>query len=431
MRLAQPASLQAPALDIMNFLNEVTLWYPSAISFAPGRPTEQFFEVEKALNHLSDYAAYLAEQRRESLPTVLNQLGQYQRTNGIINDLIGRFLAQDEGIQVSSEAIMLTDGCQEGMTILLAGLFERGTDVLLVIDPTYTGITGIAAALNIEVYPVPSREDTLDFEKLEASLQEIRAAGKRPRALYITPDFNNPLGSSLSRADRSRLLDLAVQAELLLFEDNAYGMFTYEAEPVPTLKALDRHGVVVYLGTFSKLLFPSLRLGFLLADQEVVTPKGTIHSLAEELSKIKSFTTLNTSALIQGIAGGVLLANACSLRQSIQHKVAFYRENRDEMLRCLEQHFRADPLLAETVSWNRPEGGFFLSMKLPFPFTGEQMRHCARDYGVICCPTTFFSLLGRCQNFVRLSFSYVSPAEIQEGILRFWRFIHDQVRASE
>ncbi len=427
MKLPPPETLQAPSLDVMNFLNEVTLWYPSAISFAPGRPAARFFDVPGALNHLSNYARYQAEQTQQSLDVVLNQLGQYQKTNGIINDLICRFLAEDEDIHTTPEAIMITDGCQEGMTVLLAGLFKRGRDVLVVIDPTYTGITGISAALDVELYPVPSKGDNIDLDTLAESLQQIRASGKHPRALYVTPDFNNPLGTSMSPKDRQRLLDLAYKQEMLIFEDNAYGMFTYEEDRLLTLKALDREGVVIYLGTFSKILFPALRLGFLVADQEVVTAKGSIRLLAEELSKVKSFTTVSTSALSQAVAGGILLAHTCSLRQMIQEKVAFYRLNRDVMLECLEQHFGNDPLLTGLVSWNRPKGGFFLSVDLPFPFTAEIMQVCAQEYGVICCPMTFFSLLGRCQNQVRLSFSYVSPDEIRQGIIRFWRFVRDRV----
>ncbi len=427
MHLQQLTPLQDPALDVMNFLNEVTQWYPEAISFAPGRPAERLFDVKGSLGSLAHYVQYLATHSRLSPISAYNQLGQYQKTNGIINDLVSRWLAHDEQIEVSPEALMLTDGCQEGMAILLVGLFTRGRDVLLVIDPTYTGITGIATILGTEICSVPSREDTIDLNMLETSLRQINKLGKRPRALYITPDFNNPLGTSLPLAERHRLLDLAEEHEMLIFEDNAYGMFAYEDERLPTLKTLDHAGVVIYMGTFSKLLFPALRLGFLVADQQVTTAKGASCYLAQELSKVKSFTTVSTSALSQGIAGGILLEQDCSLHHLIQEKVAFYKQNRDIMLQTLEECFQGDSSLKGGVSWNRPRGGFFLSVHLPFPFTREAMQICAQKYGVICCPMTFFSLSGRCEKQVRLSFSYVSPDEIKQGIQRFWRFVHDRV----
>ena len=428
MQLQPLDTLTNPCLDVMNFLNEVPLWYPTAISFAPGRPSEQFFHVQAHLEKISRYAALLAEQTGKPLSEVMNQLGQYQKTNGIMNDLVAQFLQKDEQIQASANAIMMTDGCQEGMTILLAGLFKRGRDVLLVLDPTYTGITGIAAVLDIELYPIPTDWHGIDLGLLASAIEQIRSQGKRPRALYVTPDFNNPLGTSMPVEDRRRLLELASAQEMLIFEDNAYGMFAYEAERPPTLKALDRQGVVVYLGTFSKLLFPSLRLGFLVADQQLLRPDSPIAStLAEELSKVKSFTTVTTSALSQAIAGGILLEHGCSLQSIIQEKTAFYHHNRDLMLACLEEHFHGDTLLADTVSWNRPGGGFFLSVNLPFPFTKALMQQCAQEYGVICCPMSFFSLLHRYENQVRLSFSYVSEDEIKQGVFRFWRFVHEQV----
>lgn len=431
MQIQQPETLQATCLDVMNFLNEVTLWYPSAISFAPGRPAEQFFDVQKELAALSRYAEHVAKIAKRPQSAIFNQLGQYQKTNGIINDLLCHFLESDEGIHVTPEAIMVTDGCQEGMTILLAGIFNPARDVLLVTDPTYIGITGISTILGIELCPVPSKDEGIDLDALTASIAQIRAKGKLPRALYVIPDFNNPLGTSMPIKDRQRLLNLANEQALLLIEDNAYGMFAYDEESLPTLKALDREGVVIYLGTFSKIMFPGLRLGFLIADQKIVTHEAAnVLCLAEELSKVKSFTTVSTSALLQAIAGGILLDSGYSLRTRIQEKVAFYRINRDKMLECLDKYFKQDPLLKDSVTWNHPHGGFFLTVNLPFAFTKSMLQSCAENYKVICCPMSFFSLLNKHENQVRLSFSYVSADEIERGIARFWKFVHDMVESA-
>ncbi|MEO7019896.1 MAG: PLP-dependent aminotransferase family protein [Ktedonobacteraceae bacterium] len=431
MQIQQPEKLKAPCLDVMNFLNEVTLWYPSAISFAPGRPAEHLFDVENELATLARYVEHTALTSNQHKSKIFNQLGQYQKTNGIINDLLCRFLERDEAIYTTPEAIMLTDGCQEGMTILLAGLFNPLTDVLFVTDPTYIGITGIAAILGIEIYPVPSTREGIDLNALRDSIEQIRTQGKNPKALYVIPDFNNPLGTCMPLADRQHLLDLANEQKILLIEDNAYGMFAYDAERMPTLKALDREGVVVYLGTFSKILFPSIRLGFLIADQHIITADATsTHCLAEELSKVKSFTTVTTSALLQAIAAGILLEAECSLRARVQKKVDFYRANRDTMLQCFDTHFSRDPLLAGKVSWNHPQGGFFLTVDLPFAFTNAMLATCAENYGVICCPMSFFSLRGQGENQVRLSFSYVSQDEIERGVSQLWKFVHDTVQAS-
>lgn len=428
MQLQQPETLAAASLNVMNFLNEVVLWYPAAISFAPGRPAEQCFDVSSSFDSLALYVA--EEARRRALPpdTVYRQLGQYQKTNGIINELICRFLAQDEQIQAAPEAVMVTDGGQEGMTILAAGLFDPAHDVLLVADPTYIGMTGIATIFGIEICPIPTGCDSIDLHALSSALAEIRARGKRPRALYLVPDFSNPLGMSMSLEARHQLLNLAREQELLIIEDNPYGMLAYDGPPAPTLKSLDRDGVVIYLGTFSKILFPGLRIGFIVADQQVIAAGASRSvTLAEELSKVKSLTSVNTSSLLQGIVGGMLLQHNCSFTAQMQPKIALYRANRDLMLRALEEHFNNDPALAGRVTWNQPHGGFFITMTLPFVFSEALLRECAERYGVICCPVSFFALLPGRENQIRLSFSYVTPEQVEQGIARLWRFVHDQV----
>jgi (S)-3,5-dihydroxyphenylglycine transaminase len=431
MNVQLPATLSAARLNVMNFLNEVVMWYPNAISFAPGRPAEQHFDVASSFESLDRYVTHVAEQRGLPPATIYGLLGQYGKTNGSINELVCRFLAQDERIEVAPSAVMITDGGQEGMTILAAGLFDPARDVLLTADPTYIGMTGIATILGIELCPVPTTDESIDLQALAQAVADVRARGKNPRALYLVPDFNNPLGMSMSLAARQELLALARAHELLIIEDNPYGMFAYDGPPAPTLKALDRDGVVIYLGTFSKILYPGLRLGFLVADQIVAGGAGERPvTLAEELSKVKSLTSVNTSSLLQGIVGGVLLEHECSLTELMQPKIAFYRANRDLMLRSLQQNIDADPLLAGRVSWNQPGGGFFITVTLPFAFSEELLRVCAERYGVICCPISFFSLLPGREHQIRLSFSYVTPAQIERGIRQLCQFIHDQIAAA-
>jgi len=267
-----------------------------------------------------------------------------------------------------------------------------------------------------------------------AALRAVRQGGRVPRAVYDIPDFNNPMGTRMPLATRRALLDLARREGVLLFEDNPYGMFAYDGEPLPTLKALDEHGVVVYLGSFSKTLYPGLRIGYLVLGQEVRGVDGRpTTTLAAELSKVKSLTTVTTPPLLQAIVGGVLLEEGGSLKRLMADKLPFYRENRDRMLESLETHFGADPALAATVRWNRPHGGFFLTLTLPFDFTEERLTACAAEYGVIVCPMSFFAIEGERggrNREIRLSFSYVTPAKIEEGIARLARFVRDQVAAA-
>jgi (S)-3,5-dihydroxyphenylglycine transaminase len=415
-----------PLLEVMNFLNEVVLRYPQAVSFAPGRPAERHFDVERSLGQASIYVAHRAAVTGWSPLAVWNDLGQYNKTNGIINDLVARQLELDEGIFVRPESILITHGCQEAMTILLMGLFDPAHDVLLVSDPTYIGITGLAAILGIEVLPISTGENGLDPQDVSAAIAAVRRNGKRPRAVYDIPDFNNPLGTQMPLAARRDLLDVLHREEVLLFEDNPYGMFSYDGEPLPTLRSLDEHGVVVYLGSFAKTLYPGLRAGYLIADQEVVGTGGQRTSLAAELSKIKSLTTVTTAPIVQAVVGALLLENGGSLRALVRGKLPFYKGNRNRMLACLERELGG----LDGVRWNRPAGGFFLTVHLPFVVDDAALQECARDYGVIVCPMSYFSLTGGRERQVRLSFSYVTEAQIEEGISRFARFVQEKISAA-
>jgi (S)-3,5-dihydroxyphenylglycine transaminase len=314
------------------------------------------------------------------------------------------------------------------MTILMAGLFNPAEDVLLVSDPTYIGITGIATILGIELCFIPNSEDGFDLGALKDSVQNIRERGKNPKALYVIPDFNNPLGTSMPIESRRRLLDIAQDCQILIFEDNPYGMFAYDGDPEPTLKSLDHTGIVIYLGTFSKILFPGLRIGFMVADQEVIqSTKSSKYYLAQELSKVKSLTSLNTSPILQAILGGILLANNCSLAKIVRNKIDFYRSNRNSMIYYLKHYFNTDFVSEHNISWSYPHGGFFLTLTLPFIFDEEKVQICAEKYGVIGCPMSFFSLLPGRENQIRLSFSCASPSDIEQGIGRLWKFVHDTV----
>jgi (S)-3,5-dihydroxyphenylglycine transaminase len=415
-----------PLLDVMNFLNEVVLRHPDAISFAPGRPTERHFDVEGTLGRAALWVEERASASGEPPQAVWDGLGQYNRTNGIIHDLIAGQLAVDEGIDAAPESIIVTTGCQEAMTILLMGLIDPAADALLISDPTYIGIPGLARILEITLIPVPTGERGLEPASVAAGIEQARRLGLRPRALYDVPDFNNPLGTRMPIPVRHALLDLAREHGMLIWEDNPYGMFSYDGPPLPTLKALDRHAVVIYMGSFSKTLFPGLRLGYLVADQQVVLPSGKRVPLAAELSKVKSLTTVNTSTVVQAMAGGVLLAAGGSLRPLMEEKLPTYRASRDHMLAALETSLGGIP----GVRWNRPEGGFFLTLDLPFEFTDEDLRVAARDYGVVVCPMSFFALTPGREHQVRLAFSYVTDKQIAQGIARFARFVRDRVEAA-
>jgi (S)-3,5-dihydroxyphenylglycine transaminase len=420
-------SLTDPILDVMNFLNEVALRFPEAISFAPGRPHEQFYDAQQISTYLDAYVRHLGQEQGLSEERIRTQLFQYGRTNGQIHGLIAQMLEKDEGIRASPDSIVVTVGAQEGMFLALRALFSRPEDVLLVGMPCYIGITGAARLLGIDIVPVAEREEGLDLEDLEAKVLALRAQGKRPRALYLVADFANPSGRSLPLPARQRLLELAERAELLIIEDNPYGFFHRQGPRKPTLKSLDTRGRVIYLGSFSKSAFPGLRVGYAVADQSVADAAGGHHLLAQEFSKIKSLLTVNTSSISQALVGGLLVLNDCSLFEANREAIGFYQRNMDATLAALARHFPREAAWAEGVTWNVPDGGFFLVVQLPIEADEALLERSARHHQVIWTPMRYFYLGTGGEKALRLSCSYLTPERIEEGVSRLAALIRQVV----
>lgn len=415
-------SIASPSLGVMTFLNEVVQRFPRAISFAPGRPSDRFLNVEDAVGRLDRWADYRARISGHSRAAVMSSLGQYGNTAGIIQELLSRHLAVDLTIHADEASIVVTTGCQEAMLIAALTLLEPSRDTLLVSDPSYIGMTGVAELAGVPVHPVPTGADGLRAETVAEAIHAVRRSGRRPRALYDVPDFNNPLGTCMPVEARRELLAVAGQHDLLILEDNPYGAFAYDHPSLPTLKALDTTRSVVYLGSFAKTLFPGLRIGYMVADQEIANGGGP---LARAFTTVKSLTTVNTSPITQAMVGAALLEHDGSLASVVEARLPHYRRNRDAMLAALARAFAGDQ--ARGVSWNHPTGGFFLVINLPFEFGSEQLERCARDFGVIVSPMRYFALSPGREHQVRLAFSYVDATAIDEGIRRFAAFVDDEI----
>jgi (S)-3,5-dihydroxyphenylglycine transaminase len=411
-------SLRDDALSSMNFLNQIAGEYPDAISFAAGRPYEGFYDTEQLHHYLRVFRAYLAHDRGYDEHEISRTLFQYGRTKGIINDLVARQLLTDERITADAESIVLTVGCQEAMFLVLRALRATPDDVVLAPVPTYVGLTGAALLADLPVSPVRTTSAGLDLDDLLAQLHALRDAGRRPRACYVTPDFANPTGTSMSVADRHRLLAIAAREDLLLLEDNAYGLFAGEGERMPTLKSLDRDARVVYLGSFAKSGLPGARVGYAIADQQV--RGGGI--LADELSKIKSMLTVNTPPVAQAIIGGKLLAGGGSLLAANRREIAVYRDNLRQVLSGLAGRFGHD----ERISWNTPTGGFFVTVTVPFRADDELLAHSARVHGVLWTPMHHFYGGTGGYHQLRLSCSVLTTEQIEVGLDRLEKLFEEQ-----
>jgi (S)-3,5-dihydroxyphenylglycine transaminase len=415
------ASVRDPLLDTMNFLNEVTFRYPEAISFAPGRPYDGFFDVEQIFTHIRRYLAHLAE-NGSSPAQIRDALFQYGPTAGRIRGLIADCLRRDENIDVPAESIVVTVGCQEAMFLAVRALISGPADALLVSTPCYVGINGVARLLGIEVTTVDEREEGFCCAGLEAAIQAEKARGRRPRAFYVLPDYANPSGATMSLQTRHALLELAGRHDLLLLEDSPYRLVS-QGSQLPTLKSLDRQHRVVHLGSFSKTVFPGARVGYVVADQPVIGSETGAGLLADELTKIKSMVTVNTSPLSQAAVAGMLLASGGSISERNAQAQAYYGNAMRSTLRQLGRCFPACLCGRLGVRWNKPAGGFFLTMHVPFRADNAALTRSAEDFGVIWTPMSYFYPDGGGEYSIRLSVSYLSQADIEEGIARLARFV--------
>jgi (S)-3,5-dihydroxyphenylglycine transaminase len=412
-----------PKGDSMRLLAETAIKFPDALSFSAGAPYDGNHDLAKLPYYLDRYLRHLreqgvAEKRIEKL------LFQYGPVNGFIQDEVARMLKQDEHIDVPAAAVMLTNGCQEALLVALRGLYSSPDDVLLTSIPAYVGILGAARMLEIPVQGVTEGPDGLDPDEIAAAARSARAAGRKPVALYVIPDFSNPAGTRMSLETRRRLLKMAAEEHLLILEDNAYGLFARDGDELPTLKSMDTNGSVIYIGSFAKSAFPGARLGFLVADQTVTGPDG-VRMLAEDLSKAKSMFSIGTSSLSQAIVGGILVEHDYNLRAATRELAEVYLERLTSTVDSLTAHFPPDRYERHRVRWNVPQGGFFLTVEVGFRADLAAMERCARDYGVSWAPMSMFFPEGGGDNLMRLGFSTLAPTDIREAIARLARFITD------
>ncbi|WP_329570734.1 aminotransferase-like domain-containing protein [Kitasatospora sp. NBC_01266] len=417
-------SLADPALESMNFLNEVANRYPEALSLAAGRPHEEFFEISDIQRYLERYERHLTQTQQLTPEQARRAFFQYGRTKGIIHQLVADNLAVDEGISVDPESIVVTVGCQEAMFLILRALRRDERDAVLAVAPTYVGLTGAAKLVDMPVLTVAGGPGGIDLEDLAATVARARAQGLRPRACYLLADHSNPSGLSLDLPTRHALLELAEREGLLLLEDNPYGVFASDPQDrPPTLKALDRRRQVVYLGSYAKTGLPGARVGFVVADQLVAAADGTQSLLADELAKLKSMLTVNTAPIAQAVIAGKLLEHEGSLVRANAREIALYRENLARLLAGLVQAFPA----GSGVKWNTPSGGFFLVVSVPFEVDDALLETSARDYGLLWTPMHHFTDAPEARRQLRLAVSLLTPDQVDEGLRRLARLINDQL----
>jgi len=380
---------------------------PEIISFAGGLPAPDVFPVERF---------------REACCKVLEKNGpqalQYGPTEGYepLREMIARHTAR-YGVKAKPENVLITSGSQQALDLIGKLMINPG-DRVLVEAPTYLGALQAFNVYGAEYVAVPSDNDGLRTDLLEAPLRS------GPKFMYVLPNFQNPGGTTLAESRRHELVSLADRYGIPIIEDDPYGQLRYEGEHLTPLIVLDREnlrrdegyhiGNVIYLSTFSKTLSPGLRLGWIVAPPEVIT----------KLVQLKQGADLHTSTFGQMVAYEVARDNFLDEHIKLIRRV--YGERRDVMLKALEDYFPAE------VTWTRPQGGLFLWVTLPEGMDCRQLFETALKENVAFVPGDSFyggsNAAEEGRRHFRLNFSNAKPEQIREGIRRLGVAIRNQWR---
>jgi 2-aminoadipate transaminase len=279
--------------------------------------------------------------------------------------------------------------------------------------PTYPGAVPVFCSYQADVIQIECDGDGMRLDELEAVLARLDAEGRRPKFIYSVPSFQNPAGVTLSLERRRRLVELARHHELLIAEDNPYGLLRYEGDPLPPLYQLDGGDYVIYLGTFSKILSPGIRMGWAVAPPPVM----------EKIVLGKQASDLCSSTLTQYFVREYFAEGRW--RDYIASLVELYRGRRDVMLDALAEHFPPQ------ATWTEPEGGLFIWATLPdYIDTSDLLARALRE-NVAFVPGQAAYVDGRGANSMRLNFSGVTEDEIREGVRRIGKVIGEQVTLYE
>jgi 2-aminoadipate transaminase len=371
---------------------------PEVISLAGGMPDTSTFPPQS-------FAAQMTRIAQESAAEAL----QYGPTEGFeeTKDCVLEVMA-GEGMLPDPEDIIVTTGGQQAIDLICKALVDPG-DVVICEAPTYPGAVPVFCSYQADVIQIECDEEGMRVEELEVLLERLRGEGRRPKFVYSVPTFQNPAGVTMSLERRARLVELARQQELLVVEDNPYGLLRYGGEAVPPLYQLDGGDFVLYVGTFSKILSPGIRLGWAVAPPPVM----------EKIVLGKQAADLCSSTLTQYFVREYFAEGRW--RSYVEDLVGIYRRRRDAMLDALAEYFPAE------ASWTEPEGGLFVWATLPeYIDTGDLLAKALRaDVAFVPGQAAYVDERGR--NSMRLNFTGVEEAEIRDGIRRIGEVVSEQV----
>ena len=351
------------------------------VNFSSSRPDEAAFPIAavQALAHQVIDSPELSD---------ILQLGSSYGYAPLRRYLLEEALA--ENVAGPSDDLLITNGCQQGLD-LLARIFTPATVALE--DPCYHGLLRAFARSGCSILPVPVTGCGLDLQRLEQLLQR-----QQPKLVIVTPSFQNPTGATLPLADRRRLLRLAETHKFLLVENDIYSQLRYAGSPLPSLKELDESGQVILLRSYSKVAFPGLRVGWVVARRELIA------RLAEE----KQIADLHSDQLAQAVL--LQFARSGELQRHLERTRAAGADRLRAILQACGRYLPPGSL------WTQPEGGMSLWVELPGGLRADELLRACRKQGVDFLPGSHFSPTNGHPHALRLSFGGLSPERIELGL---------------
>jgi 2-aminoadipate transaminase len=365
------------------------------IGFGGGQPAAESYPLD-ALQRA--FSRAILDDGRKVLP--------YGSSHGLpaLRELVAERLAR-RGINTTADNVMITTGSLQGLHLVGRVTLDRG-DTIVTEAPTFMGALTAWEQQQPRYLTVPVDEHGMVLDVLEEALQ---ADTPRPRFVYLLPTFQNPSGVSLTMDRRKRLLDIAREFDLLIVEDDPYGEFWFDegaerTQPLRALPGAEEH--VIYLGTFSKILAPGIRLAYAVAQPDMI----------QALLRAKRGVDFHTDTLLQQAVVHLVRDDEFDLEDHVAAGRRLYRARRDAMLDALETTFSAE------TRWTRPGGGFFLWIDLPHGVSGDAVAAAAMAEGVSVFPgSIFYPNRDGGSNGLRLSYSNATPERIREGIERLKR----------
>lgn len=355
---------------------------PGFISFAGGNPSPNTFPSPE-----------LAEISAHVMKSNVAQCLQYSISNGQVP--LREYLTEMmkfEGVTTTVENVTITTGSQQSIE-LIAKIFINPGDRVLVENPTYVAALKIFGLYHADVVPVGSDNYGIIPEELEKQLAERPA-----KLLYLIPNFQNPTGITLNLERRKMIMDIVKKNNIVVIEDDPYGKLRYDGEPLPHMKTMDNTGQVIYLGSFSKIIAPGLRVAFVVSDENI----------AQKIVLGKQNNDMHTPGHTQMIVNEYCRRGL--LEPHIKMCRELYSEKRDMMLSALNKYFPKE------MTWIRPEGGMFLWATLPEGCSSTELLDYALPAKVAYVPGDSFFADGSGIGTMRLNFANASNEQIETGI---------------